>query len=268
MACCWAWWAFDLLPEALDQSPQVVFGVPAVMLTAVGGFFTIHILERSLAIHRGHEGEFSGHGHGHGHAHGRQTVGLLAGSGLVMHSVLDGVGIGISFQAGATVGIAVAIAVIAHDFADGFNTFTITSLYGNKRNRALTLLGLDAAAPVVGAVIGSLIAIPTSAVGLYLGYFAGVSALPGDGRHPARSTRPARLAAHSGVHLGRSRIHVAGRGAEPVTPLSWRGGAGRRSAALRAAHRNSARRAAARRSPQRRRPRCRAGSSPVRGAQR
>jgi ZIP family zinc transporter len=88
--------------------------------------------------------------------------------------VLDGVGIGISFQAGATVGIAVAIAVIAHDFADGFNTFTITSLYGNKRNRALTLLGLDAAAPVVGAVIGSLIAIPTSAVGLYLGYFAGV----------------------------------------------------------------------------------------------
>ncbi|MDT4996815.1 MAG: hypothetical protein QOD45_883 [Pseudonocardiales bacterium] len=165
---------FDLLPEALDQSPQVVFGVPAPMLTAVGGFFTIHILERSLAIHRGHEGEFSGHGHGHGHAHGRQTVGLLAGSGLVMHSVLDGVGIGISFQAGATVGIAVAIAVIAHDFADGFNTFTITSLYGNKRNRALTLLGLDAAAPVVGAVIGSLIAIPTSAVGLYLGYFAGV----------------------------------------------------------------------------------------------
>jgi zinc transporter, ZIP family len=167
---------FDLLPEALDQSRQVVFGVPAAMLTAVGGFFTIHVLERSLAIHRGHEGEFSGHGHdhAHGHAYGRQTVGLLAGSGLVLHSVLDGVGIGLGFQAGATVGVAVAIAVIAHDFADGFNTFTITSLYGNERRRALTLLALDALAPVVGAVIGTLVTLPESAIGLYLGYFAGV----------------------------------------------------------------------------------------------
>jgi zinc transporter, ZIP family len=167
---------FDLLPEALEQTPQIVFGVPAAMLSVVGGFFTIHAVERSLAIHRGHEGEFGGHGHAHGQAYaqGRQRVGLLAGGGLVLHSLLDGVGIGIAFQAGSTVGLAVAVAVIGHDFADGFNTFTITSLYGNRRARALALLGMDAAAPVVGAVIGSLIAIPASAVGVYLGYFAGV----------------------------------------------------------------------------------------------
>jgi len=162
---------FDLLPEALRASPGELFGVPGAMLTAIGGFFTVHILERSLAIHRahgtGHEAEFQGH------SHDLQAVGLLAGSGLVLHSVLDGVGIGVGYRAGTSVGIAVAIAVIAHDFADGFNTFTITSLYGNARRRALTLLACDAAAPVLGAVIGTVIPLPERATGLYLGYFAG-----------------------------------------------------------------------------------------------
>jgi ZIP family zinc transporter len=168
--------AFDLLPEALRTTGHEVFGVPVVMLAALGGFFTIHIIERSIAIHRGHEdhdgmrGEFGHHAHG---GHGHERVGILAGSGLVLHSVLDGVGIGLAFQAGKGVGIAVAIAVIAHDFADGFNTFTITTLYGNARRRALTLLGLDAIAPLVGVTIGTLIVVPSDAIGLYLGYFAG-----------------------------------------------------------------------------------------------
>jgi ZIP family zinc transporter len=163
--------ALDLLPEALEQVHYAVFGVPAVMLTTLGGFFTIHIIERSLAIHRGHEAEFGGHGHSHEPR--REAVGLLAGGGLVLHSLLDGVGIGIAFQAGQGVGIAVAVAVIAHDFADGFNTYTITSLYGNDRRRALALLGLDAIAPVGGVLLGSLLPVSGQAVGLYLGYFAG-----------------------------------------------------------------------------------------------
>lgn len=158
---------FDLLPEALEQAGGRVFGVPAALLTAVAGFLTIHIAERSLAIHKGHEADFGAH------HHGLESVGLLAGSALVAHSLLDGVGIGLGFQAGSTVGIAVAIAVIAHDFADGFNTFTITSMYGNARRRALTLLALDALAPVVGAVIGTLIRVSAEVIGLYLGYFAG-----------------------------------------------------------------------------------------------
>lgn len=168
--------AFDLLPEALDQSGKVLFGVPAPMLAAIGGFFTVHIIERSLAIHRGHETEFGGHHHGAAVAASQQLpeVGMLAGSGLVLHSMLDGIGIGVAFQANSSIGAAVAIAVIAHDFADGFNTFTITSLYGNARRRAMTLLALDAVAPVVGATIGTFVPVPEGAIGLYLGYFAGL----------------------------------------------------------------------------------------------
>lgn len=68
----------------------------------------------------------------------------------------------------------VAVAVIAHDFADGFNTYTVTTLYGNDKKRALLLLAADAAAPLAGAAISLLTAIPPTSVNAYLGFFAGV----------------------------------------------------------------------------------------------
>ncbi|WP_280301286.1 ZIP family metal transporter [Nocardia neocaledoniensis] len=159
--------AFDLIPEALEQSSAEVYGVPAVLIAAVVGFMSLHIIERAVAIHTGHEQEFGSHHHGF------ESVGLLAAAGLIFHSTLDGFGIGLGYQAGATVGLSVAIAVICHDFADGFNTFTIPTLYGSARKRAFTLLGLDAIAPVVGAILGTIIKVPEQWIGLYLGYFAG-----------------------------------------------------------------------------------------------
>ena len=157
---------FDLLPEALRQAPTLIMSVQAPLVTFVGGFLVLHMLERSLAIHRGHEDEYTGHRH-------QPAFGLMAGSALVLHSMMDGFAIGAGFQAGTGVGIVVALAVIAHDFADGFNTYTVTELYGNSRRRAMTLLVLDAIAPVVGAALTLLIAIPPLALGLYLGFFAG-----------------------------------------------------------------------------------------------
>jgi zinc transporter ZupT len=124
---------FDLVPEALSQQPGERFGVPSVMLAAVLGFLTLRVVERSLAIHRGHQGE-EGEYAGHVHAPG---LGIVAASALVGHSLLDGVAVGAGFQAGSTVGAVVAIAVPSHDFADGFNTYTVTSPYGSDRRRAL-----------------------------------------------------------------------------------------------------------------------------------
>jgi zinc transporter ZupT len=132
--------AFDLVPEALSLQSGELFGVRLALLAAVVGFLTLHVVERSVAIHRAHEGEYAGHLHAPG-------VGVFAGSALVVHSLMDGFAIGAAFQAGGTVGVVVSIAVLSHDFADGFNTYTITSLYGNDRRRALTLLIADALAP-------------------------------------------------------------------------------------------------------------------------
>ncbi|MFD9126678.1 ZIP family metal transporter [Kitasatospora sp. NPDC059571] len=178
--------SFDLLPEAVRAAPGEVNGVPQALLMFAAGFLTIHIIERAVAIHRSHEAEYAAHthgrghqghaGHGHGHSHGdpaRQGIGLTAAGALVGHSLMDGFAIGAAFQAGSTVGTVVAIAVVAHDFADGFNTYTITRMYGNDRRRALGLLAADAVAPVTGAAITLLFTIPEQVLGLYLGFFAG-----------------------------------------------------------------------------------------------
>ncbi|MFJ6385507.1 ZIP family metal transporter [Kitasatospora sp. NPDC092039] len=191
--------AFDLLPEAIHQAPGEVHGVPQALLMFAAGFLTIHVVERAVAIHRGHEGEYAAHSHGHhvhDHSAGRQGIGLTAALALVGHSVMDGFAIGAAFQAGTTVGTVVAIAVVAHDFADGFNTYTITRLYGNNRRRALTLLAADALAPVSGAAITLAFTISEHLLGLYLGFFSGFllylatsDILPeAHSPHPSRST--------------------------------------------------------------------------------
>ncbi|MFD7690438.1 ZIP family metal transporter [Streptomyces sp. NPDC059781] len=123
-------------------------------------------------------------------------VGLTAAAAMVGHSAMDGVAIGAAFQVGGGMGAAVAVAVIAHDFADGFNTYTLTRVYGNARRRALMMLFADAAAPVVGAASTLFLTIPEPLLGGYLGLFGGAllylaaaEILPeAHHEHPARST--------------------------------------------------------------------------------
>lgn len=159
--------AFDLIPSALSLSAVSVHGVPLPMLTFALGFLAVHIVERSFGVHDAHEGDYAAHRHSHA------GVGLTAGSALVVHSLLDGAAIGAAFQTDTTLGVAVAIGVVAHDFTDGFNTYTLTSLYGNARRKALILLALDALAPVTGATLTYLITIPDTVLAPYLGLFAG-----------------------------------------------------------------------------------------------
>ncbi|MGW7416536.1 ZIP family metal transporter [Streptomyces sp. NPDC054863] len=183
----------DLLPEALEAADSEVFGVPAALLLFVGGFLLAHAGERLLAgRHAGHGGEEGEHA-----AQSRRPeVGLTAASAMVGHSLMDGIALGAAFQVGGSMGLAVALAVVAHDFADGFNTYTLTSLYGNERRKALAMLFADAVAPVVGAASTLLFTLPAELLGCYLGFFGGVllylaaaEILPeAHHDHPARST--------------------------------------------------------------------------------
>ncbi|MYY14971.1 MULTISPECIES: ZIP family metal transporter [unclassified Streptomyces] len=177
----------DLLPEALDAAGDDIFGVPAALLLFVGGFLTAHLVERSLAVRQA----------AHGAAEGRvPQVGLTAAAAMVGHSLMDGVALGAAFQIGGGMGAAVALAVITHDFADGFNTYTITSLYGNARRKALLMLFADALAPVAGAATTLFFTLPGEPLGCYLGFFGGAllylaaaEILPeAHHDHPARST--------------------------------------------------------------------------------
>lgn len=133
---------------------------------------------------------------------GRETggrvpqVGLTAAAAMVLHSLMDGVALGAAFQVGGGMGATVALAVITHDFADGFNTYTITSLYGNARRKAVGMLVADAVAPILGAASTLLFTLPEELLGAYLGFFGGAllylaaaEILPeAHHEHPARST--------------------------------------------------------------------------------
>ncbi|MGW0792175.1 ZIP family metal transporter [Streptomyces sp. NPDC002911] len=177
----------DLLPEAVEAAGGVVFGVPGALLLFVGGFLTAHLVERSLAVRQA--------AHGAGEERVPQ-VGMTAAAAMVGHSLMDGVALGAAFQIGGGMGAAVALAVITHDFADGFNTYTITSLYGNARRKALLMLFADALAPIVGAATTLLFTLPEELLGCYLGFFGGAllylaaaEILPeAHHDHPARST--------------------------------------------------------------------------------
>ncbi|MET9920398.1 ZIP family metal transporter [Streptomyces sp. NPDC059605] len=177
----------DLLPEAIEAAGEPVFGVPAALLLFVGGFLLAHLVERLLAVRRA--------AHGAGEERVPQ-VGLTAAAAMVGHSLMDGIALGAAFQVGAGMGAAVALAVITHDFADGFNTYTITSLYGNARRKALIMLFADAAAPIAGAATTLVFTLPEQLLGCYLGFFGGAllylaaaEILPeAHHEHPARST--------------------------------------------------------------------------------
>jgi ZIP family zinc transporter len=218
----------DLLPEALRAAGGEVFGVPAALLLFVAGFLLAHLVERLLAARRAAHGadelvsltpppERVSRCHAADPAEpfgppgappldadappplrdGRAPeVGLTAAAAMVGHSAMDGMAIGAAFQVGGGMGAAVAVAVVAHDFADGFNTYTLTSLYGNARRKAVAMLVADAAAPVVGAACTLAFTIPERALGGYLGLFGGAllylaaaEILPEAHHvHPARST--------------------------------------------------------------------------------
>ena len=162
--------AFDLLPTSLEMARQRPLGVPAPMIGFAVGFLLLHVVEQAVAIHRAHEGEYAPHAH----AHNGGSAGLLAASALVGHSLVDGLSIGLGFQSGTKVGAFVALAVVAHDFADGFNTFTAASLHRHDHRPAVLLLLADAAAPIAGAALGTVVSLPDTVLAPYLGFFAGV----------------------------------------------------------------------------------------------
>jgi ZIP family zinc transporter len=105
---------------------------------------------------------------------GRGLLAVLPPASLLIHSTLDGLAIGLAFQASASIGLIVLLAVLAHDFADGMNVVTLALEAARGRGLAIAFLVLDALAPLFGALLSYVIAIPDLALGWMLAWFAGV----------------------------------------------------------------------------------------------
>jgi zinc transporter ZupT len=157
--------SFELLPEVFALAHERAHDATGAMVAMVAGFLVFHSLEKFVLVHQAHEHDYAAHHH--------PTMGRLSALALIGHSLMDGVAIGLAFQAGEALGIAVALAVIAHDFCDGLNTVGLVLSHRGARSSAVTMLVLDALAPVVGAASTLLLQLPSAALLPYLGFFAG-----------------------------------------------------------------------------------------------
>ena len=174
----------DLLPESLDlaRSTQPVLAPTVAMVLGFAAYFTI---DRTLAAVTGKDRAHRGH---------------LGPASLTLHSLMDGLGIGLAFQVSTVAGLVVALAVLAHDMLDGVNTVAL-SLPGGDRNARRWLVA-DAAAPMAGILIGRLITVPQSVLAVLMALFAGFFLYVGAGellpqvhdRRPRLSTVAATLA--------------------------------------------------------------------------
>jgi zinc transporter ZupT len=145
---------FDLLPEALALGAKAA--APAVVLGLVGaGFCSYMLLERGMG------------------AAGEGRLSQFGPASLTAHSLLDGLGIGLAFQVAPAAGAVVAAAVLAHDFADGVNTVTLSLSGGGGTGRARSWLIADASAPLVGIGVTRLVSVGQGPLGLALAVFAG-----------------------------------------------------------------------------------------------
>ncbi|HZV91849.1 MAG TPA: ZIP family metal transporter [Caldimonas sp.] len=157
--------SFEVLPEVFELAHAHSLDTMRPMVALVVGFLFFHSLEKFVLIHHAHEEDYAQHRH--------PQVGVLSATALVGHSLLDGVAIGLAFQASQVVGITVAVAVIAHDFCDGLNTVGLMLAHHNTTRHAKVMLVLDAVAPMLGAASTLLFRLPAAGLVLYLGFFAG-----------------------------------------------------------------------------------------------
>jgi len=169
----------DLLPEAYDLAgPDSALRIGAAAVVGFIGFSLIEaFLHQSSFEHADDHGPYGGDVEPPGAAigHGRPSwwLGVLPPISLIVHSTLDGVAIGLAFQAGASIGLVVLLAVLAHDFADGMNVVTLALDAARGERLAVGLLIIDALAPLAGAALSLLIVIPDVVLGSLLAAFAG-----------------------------------------------------------------------------------------------
>jgi ZIP family zinc transporter len=172
---------FDVLPEAIDA----IDSSTRVGALVGAGFLAFFLAERAIVLHHRDEAE---------QAQAHSQVGALGAAGLSVHSLIDGLGIGLAFQLDTATGFLVFFAVVSHDFADGLNTVSFVLRQGGDRRHAIRWLTVDALAPLAGALVGSTLSVSEEKLGYLLAVYAGFFLFMGAGdllphahEHPSRT---------------------------------------------------------------------------------
>jgi len=124
-----------LLPEATQFTD---WSYLTVLITIIG----FYILEHVLVIHHCQEDDCEVH-----------AIGVLAITGMTIHSLLDGIIIGIGFAASNPLGFAATIGVIMHKLPDGATIATLLIHEKYEKRKILFLGAIMALATPVGALL-------------------------------------------------------------------------------------------------------------------
>ena len=153
----------DLIPEAIEIG-GAYHSPGTLLLWTMLSFLLYLVLDRVKLLHGATVANHDGH---------RSHAFALGAGSFSAHSVLDGVAIGVAFQASAAVGAIVTIAVLTHDFSDGINTVNVVLKNGGSRRQAMRWLLVDAISPAAGVCSTLLFTIPSNLLGTLLAVFGG-----------------------------------------------------------------------------------------------
>ncbi len=156
---------FDLLPEIFNIAQSQKLDPVWPMIAMTTGFLLFHVFEKFIPLHQATEEQYGPHRH--------PRLGVARAVALSGHSFLDGLSIGVGFQASTAVGTAVAIAVIGHRFADGFDTTIFMLFHQNKLAHIKRWLAVVIVMPIIGGLVSLVVTLSEKTLAIYLGFFAG-----------------------------------------------------------------------------------------------
>ncbi len=146
-------------------APKSQIPLEQALFTAIGGFFLLFILERIFTRFHSKDHNMMKIFH--------SRIGLLSTFEFCSHGFIEGLAIGVSFQLQFGLGVFVAIAVISHDFCDGISTLTLMLNSGNSMKSSVSMLFVDAIAPVLGVTTTLFVSVGTYFLAFMLSFLAG-----------------------------------------------------------------------------------------------
>lgn len=131
----------SLIPETYGLNPGAL---PFILV----GFLTLYLVETVVIFHGGAEMHYE-----EAHEHVHSSKGLAVFTGLFLHSLIDGVVIGVGFSVSEPLGVLAAASVTIHKLPEGAITFSLL-IHRTTRRLALILASAVAIAAPVGTIAG------------------------------------------------------------------------------------------------------------------
>jgi zinc and cadmium transporter len=137
---------FELMPEALEGAGGSPGTIRLMILLMALGFFVFYIIEKGVMLHSCGERECETHG-----------ANWISVAGMAADNIVDGIGIAVGFLVDWRIGLAITLAVVAHEVPQGMASVEILRKMNVPARRALLIVGVAGSMYVAGALLSFVI---------------------------------------------------------------------------------------------------------------